>query len=60
MNLEFSRRAFVAGLCGALCLVFAPFERFIAGLGELFDRLFGREEAHYAIRTLRGRTEIRA
>lgn len=38
---ELTRRAFVAGLCGALALVFAPLDRFVGGLGKLWAAIFG-------------------
>jgi len=38
---EVSRRAVLAGLCGALALAFAPVDRFMAGLGRMLDRVFG-------------------
>jgi hypothetical protein len=34
---EVSRRAIVVGLVAALALVFAPLDRFMAGLGRLLD-----------------------
>lgn len=41
MTSEVSRRAVLAGLCGALALAFAPLDRFLEGLGAMFGRIFG-------------------
>jgi len=42
MDRELSRRTFVAGIAGALALVFAPIDRFLDGIGRVFDSIFGR------------------
>lgn len=39
---ELSRRAVVMGLGAALALVFAPLDRFMAGLGRMLDAILGR------------------